>query len=181
MLIRVVSKTKGDVVELAEGLVVGAATFGEADVLGADELVELDGVVGGLALAVGSQHEDGELVLGEAVQVVEVVLFQVGHHGLEAKARMALLGQTRGIVLGGARLAAVEDDAVLVRLLHLLYYVARLARLRGAIGVGQRVAVRVAIDGPVGALGEVGDGADEECREHHNVERVQLRHFAERR
>ena len=93
---------------------------------------------------------------------------------------MTLLGYTRSIVLSRTRLATVEDDAVLVRLVHLLYYVARLASLCSAIGRGQRVAVGVPIDAPVGAFGEVGYRADQEGGQHDNVQSIELCHGAVR-
>ena len=86
VFVGVVSETKCDVVEFAEGLVVGAATLREADIFGANKFVELDSVICGFALAIGGQDEDGELVFGKGVQVVEIVLLQVRHHSLEAEA-----------------------------------------------------------------------------------------------
>ena len=76
---------------------------------------------------------------------------------------MTLLGYTRSIVLSRTRLATVEDDAVLVRLVHL-----------------QRVAVGVPIDAPVGAFGEVGYRADQEGGQHDNVQSIELCHGAVR-
>ena len=129
VFISVVSKTECDVTQVFKSLLLSAALLAERDLLAADELVEFHSVVRGLALAIGGHDEDGDLVLGELVQVLVVVVFQIGGHGLQAEARGALLCQAGGVVFSGSGLRAIEDNAVLSSLVHFLDDVAALARL----------------------------------------------------
>lgn len=73
VFVGVVTETESDVVEVVERSVLAA--LGEGDVVSVDELVELDSVISGLALAVGGHDEEGDLIRGQRIHSVEVVLF----------------------------------------------------------------------------------------------------------
>jgi len=129
VFIGVVAQTECDITQVLKRLLFGAAFFAERDLLAADELVEFHSVIRRFALAVGRHDEDGNLVLRELIQVLVVVVFQIGSHGLQTEARGALLCQAGGVVFSGSGLRAIEDNTVLTSLVHFLEDVAALARL----------------------------------------------------
>lgn len=144
MLIGVVSETEGDIVQVAKRRFVA---LGEVDVLVGDELVEVHGVISRLALTIGGEHEEHHLIVGDSIKVVKVVFLKVSNHGLKTEAALALLGESRSVILSSTGLGAIEDDAVLALLLHLLHDVSCLASLCAA-GVGQGAGIRILCNAP---------------------------------
>ena len=74
MLVSIISKTKGDVFEIGERLVVDGAAFAEGDILRPHEFVKFNSVIGRLALAIGGKNEDSELVIWELVEILEIIV-----------------------------------------------------------------------------------------------------------
>ena len=134
VLVSVVTQAKSDVLHVRQGLVVADRTALEGDIITGNKLVEIGSVVGGLTLTIGGDNEEGDLILGEGVQLVVVVVLEIGHHGLEAKTLGTFLGQTRGVVLGGSGLGAVENHTILASLVHFLHDVPGFAGFGGPIG-----------------------------------------------
>ncbi len=173
MLVRVVPETECDVVQVRKRRVVA---LGERDVVAGDELVEVYSIISGFALTIGGQDKNDKLVAWHRVEIVKIVVLQIGDHGLKAEAALALLGQPGGIILSGAGLRAVEDDAVFPRFLHLLDNVPRLPRLC-AIRVGERVRIGILGHSPVLSLGEVSRRPQEDHGEDNDVQRVEFGHL----
>lgn len=172
VLVGVVAETESDVVEVAQRRIV---VLGEAGVLAGDEFVEVDSVIGGLSLTVGSEDEHDDLVAGNSVEIVKIVFFKIGDHGIETESALAFLGETRSIVLSGTGLGSVEDDAVLARLFHLLNDVPCAPRPRCGAS-SEAVGIGVLGDAPYLALGKVCESAEEDGAEDDNVQSVEFSH-----
>ena len=144
VLIGVVSETEGDIVQVAKRRFVA---LGEVDILAGNEFVEVHSVIGRLTLTVGGEDEEHHLVVGDSIKILEIVFLKVSNHGLKAKAALALLGESRSVILSSTSLRAVEDDAVLVLLLHLLHDVSCLASLCAA-SIGQGTGIWILCNAP---------------------------------
>ena len=75
VLVRLVPQTKHDVLEAIEFVL----SVGELEGLILEVLQQGDGVVGRFALAVCREHEDDSAVLGDLVEVLEVVVLRVAY------------------------------------------------------------------------------------------------------
>lgn len=172
VLIGVVSETERDIVQVAKRRFVALR---KVDVFVGDELVEIHSVISRLTLTIGGEYEEHHLVVRNGIKIVKVVFLKVGNHGFKAEPALALLGQSRSIILSSTGLRSVEDDAVLALLLHLLHNVSCLASLCAA-GMGQRARIRILCNAPQFALCEVGDRSEKDGRQDHEVQRVEFGH-----
>jgi hypothetical protein len=126
VLVGAVAKGEDDIAEVAEIL----AALAEGDAVVLEEVPELDGVVGRLAFAIGGDDEEDNVVLRDGIEGIKVVpvglsavgpsvltrnaLFRIAHQAGHAVPLLGLLGQPGRVVLGGARLRAIEDANLLI-------------------------------------------------------------------
>lgn len=78
--------------------------IGEFEGFVREVLAELNGVVGGLALAVGSHDEEYTAVLGKLVEVLEIIFLRVADEGRQSELGLGLLRETNSVFLSRARL-----------------------------------------------------------------------------
>ena len=109
MLVGLVAETEDNVLEIGKLVF----TIRELEAIVGKVLTESDGVVGGLAFTVGGHDEENARVLGDLVEVLEVVLLGITDERGETELLLRLLGKTNGILLRSTCLRAVEDDDAL--------------------------------------------------------------------
>ena len=109
VLVCLVAETEDDIFEAGE-LVLAVREFKG---LVGEVLAELNSVVRGLSLAVGSHDEEDAAVVRKLVEVLEVVLFRVADQGRKTELGLGLLCETNGVLFRSTCLRAVEDDDAL--------------------------------------------------------------------
>ncbi|KAI6769385.1 hypothetical protein HG531_010489 [Fusarium graminearum] len=139
VFVGVVSETESDIVEVAQR---GVIALVEGGILTSDELVEIDCVVGRLAFTVSCEDKHDNVVVGDSIQAIEIVVFNIGDHGVESESTLTLLGETGSIIFSGTSLRTIEDGTVLARFLHGLDDVSRATRLGSAAG-SEAIGIRV--------------------------------------
>lgn len=128
MLISLVTETEDDVFE-SRKLVLAVR---ELERLVREVLAELDGVVRGFTLTIGSHNEENAAVLRELAQVLKVAFLGVTYERSQAELGLGLLCETDGVLLCRASLGTVENNDAL----FLLYDVARTVSDFGGAGLG---------------------------------------------
>jgi hypothetical protein len=67
-------------------------------------LHKLNSIVGRFAFTVGSHHENCCTILGNLVQILEIIFFGVAYEGSETKLGLGLLSDTNSVFLGSPSL-----------------------------------------------------------------------------
>ena len=109
MLVRLVAETEDDVLETLELVL----AVGKLEAVVGEVLAERDRVIGGLTLTVSGHDEEDATILGDLIEVLEIVFLRVANEGCQAKLLLSLLRETDGVLLRSTSLRAVEDDDAL--------------------------------------------------------------------
>lgn len=110
VLVRLVTETEDHIFEALELML----AVRELEGLVREVLTELNGVVRGLSLTVGGHDEKDAAVVGDLVEILEVVLLGVAHERRETELGLGFLCKADRIFLRGTCLRAVEDDDALL-------------------------------------------------------------------
>jgi len=109
MLVRLVPEAENDILETVELMF----TLAEFERLIRKILHKLYGIIRRFTFTVSGHHENCSAVLGDVVQILEVIFFRITNEGSETELGLGFLGDANGVFFGGSSLRSVEDDKTL--------------------------------------------------------------------